>query len=108
MSVSDSPAAASPTHGASNAGPLARQAGDRLRALPFGPGITHVMAVVNLSPESRVRHSVVGSPEAALARAREYRDLGASIIDLGAQSSRVGIGSGPGNVLRRHVINSQL
>jgi dihydropteroate synthase len=62
-------------------------AGDRAGSLRFGPGITHVMAVVNLSPESRVRHSVVASPDAALARAREYRDLGASIIDLGAQSS---------------------
>ncbi len=62
-------------------------AGERVRRLEFGPGITHVMAVVNLSPESRVRHSVVESPDAALARAREYRELGASIIDLGAQSS---------------------
>ncbi len=60
---------------------------DRLRELEFGPGITHVMAVVNLSPESRVRHSVVGSPVEALTRAREYREAGASIIDLGAQSS---------------------
>ena len=60
---------------------------DRLRALEFGPDITHVMAVVNLSPESRVAHSRVGSPAEALARARHYRDLGASIIDLGAQSS---------------------
>jgi dihydropteroate synthase len=55
--------------------------------LRFGAGITHVMAVVNLSPESRVRASVVDSPEAALQRAREARDLGVSIIDLGAQSS---------------------
>lgn len=55
--------------------------------LEFGPDVTHVMAVVNLSPESRVRHSVVGSPQEALTRAREYRELGASIIDLGAQSS---------------------
>ena len=61
--------------------------GDLLRGFEFGPNITHVMAVVNLSPESRVRHSVVDSPAAALARARQYRDLGASIIDLGAQSS---------------------
>ena len=60
---------------------------DRLRALEFGPDITHVMAVVNLSPESRVAHSKVASPAEALQRAREYRDLGASIIDLGAQSS---------------------
>jgi dihydropteroate synthase len=57
------------------------------RRLEFGPDITHVMAVVNLSPESRVRHSVVDSPAAALERARACRDLGASIVDLGAQSS---------------------
>ncbi len=55
--------------------------------LEFGPNVTHVMAVVNLSPESRVTHSVVGSPAEALERARAYRELGASIIDLGAQSS---------------------
>jgi len=61
--------------------------GNRAAALEFGPRITHVMAVVNLSPESRVKQSVVDSPAAALARAREYRELGASIIDLGAQSS---------------------
>lgn len=59
----------------------------RDRRLRFGPDITHVMAVVNLSPESRVRHSIVGSPAEALATARRYRDLGATIIDLGAQSS---------------------
>ena len=53
----------------------------------FAPDVTHVMAVVNLSPESRVRQAVVDSPEAALERARWARDLGASIIDLGAQSS---------------------
>jgi dihydropteroate synthase len=81
------PGTAVPALGAVGAGPLGPSAGDRLQALEFGPGITHVMAVVNLSPESRVSHSVVASPAAALARAREYRDLGASIIDLGAQSS---------------------
>lgn len=53
----------------------------------FDGATTYVMAVVNLSPESRVAHSVVGSPAEALERARAYRDLGASIIDLGAQSS---------------------
>ena len=55
--------------------------------LEFGPNVTHVMAVMNLSPESRVKHSVVATPAEALARARSYRELGASIIDLGAQSS---------------------
>ncbi|MCU1455942.1 MAG: dihydropteroate synthase-like enzyme [Actinomycetia bacterium] len=57
------------------------------RTLEFDGHSTHVMAVLNLSPESRVRHSVVGSPEEALERARAYRSFGASIVDLGAQSS---------------------
>ncbi|HEY7438095.1 MAG TPA: dihydropteroate synthase [Acidimicrobiia bacterium] len=64
-----------------------RELAVRDRVLRFGDDVTHVMAVVNLSPESRVRESVVASPEAALARARAARDAGASIIDLGAQSS---------------------
>jgi len=55
--------------------------------LRFGDDVTHVMAVVNLSPESRVRHAVVNRADGALERARWARDLGASIIDLGAQSS---------------------
>ena len=59
----------------------------RDRRLEIADDATHVMAVVNLSPESRVQHSVVDSPAGALERARHYRDLGASIIDLGAQSS---------------------
>lgn len=50
-------------------------------------GVTHVMAVLNLSPESRNSHTVAASPEEALAVARRYRQEGASLIDLGAQSS---------------------
>ncbi|MFN8036924.1 MAG: dihydropteroate synthase [Acidimicrobiia bacterium] len=57
------------------------------RRFTFPGDRTYVMAVVNVSPESRVRHSVVDSPAAALERARMARDVGASIIDLGAQSS---------------------
>jgi len=57
------------------------------RRFTFPGDRTYVMAVLNVSPESRVRHSVVDSPEAARARARMARDAGASIIDLGAQSS---------------------
>lgn len=53
----------------------------------FDGSTTYVMGVVNVSPESRVRHSVVTSPEEALERADRYRQWGASIIDLGAQSS---------------------
>ena len=54
--------------------------------LGFG-GVTHVMAVINLSPESRNLHSVAAGPADALAMARRYRDLGATIIDVGGQSS---------------------
>ena len=50
-------------------------------------GVTHVMAVINLSPESKNTSSIAASPEDALERACCYRDLGASIIDLGGQSS---------------------
>jgi dihydropteroate synthase len=45
------------------------------------------MAVMNLSPESRIRQSIVAGVDAALERAHEFRSMGATIIDLGAQSS---------------------
>lgn len=56
-------------------------------ALPLG-GVTHVMAVINLSPESANGHTVAPTPERALALARRHRESGATLIDLGAQSSR--------------------
>lgn len=54
--------------------------------LVFG-SVTHVMAVINLSPESRNLHTIARTPEAALEMAHRYRDAGATIIDLGGQSS---------------------
>ncbi len=57
------------------------------QTLRFGDNVTHVMAVVNLSPESLVRQAVVDGADGALERARRAREFGASIIDLGAQSS---------------------
>jgi len=56
------------------------------RELAMG-GHTWVMAVINLSPESRNLHTVAQSPGHALEMAREYVALGATIIDLGGQSS---------------------
>lgn len=50
-------------------------------------GVTHVMAVINVSPDSRNVQSVATSPADALALARRYRSAGASIIDIGGQSS---------------------
>jgi dihydropteroate synthase len=54
--------------------------------LAFG-GVTYVMGVINLSPESRNTHTVANSAEEAVAMAKRYREWGAAVIDLGGQSS---------------------
>lgn len=55
-------------------------------SLTFG-GVTHVMAVVNLSPESSNQRTVAASLTAAVEMAERHREAGATIIDLGGQSS---------------------
>lgn len=45
------------------------------------------MAVINLSPESRNLHTVAATLDQARAMAYRYRDWGATVIDLGGQSS---------------------
>ena len=61
--------------------------------LPLGAGslrfgaVTHVMGVINLSPESRNRPTVVHAPHEALEMAQRYREWGATLVDLGGQSS---------------------
>lgn len=60
------------------------------RRFEFPGDRTYVMGVINMSPESRNQHTVAGSPADALQMARDYRGFGASIIDLGAQSSHYG------------------
>ena len=57
------------------------------RRFVFPGDRTYVMGVINMSPESRNQHTVAASAADALLLARSYRDFGASIIDLGAQSS---------------------
>ena len=59
---------------------------------------THLMGVVNLSPQSWYRESVSLTAEAAVRRGRVLMAQGASIIDIGAESSlahaeRVGEGA---------------
>lgn len=54
--------------------------------LDFGD-VTHVMGVINLSPESKNRDTFAPDVDTALAKAAAYRRAGASIIDVGAQSS---------------------
>jgi dihydropteroate synthase len=56
------------------------------QVLPLG-GITHIMGVINVSPDSKNTHTVARSVDEALAMADRYRQWGASIIDLGGQSS---------------------
>jgi dihydropteroate synthase len=56
------------------------------RVLPLG-GVTHVMGVINVSPESKNVHTVAPTVVDAITMANGYRELGASLIDLGGQSS---------------------
>lgn len=55
-------------------------------SLPLGE-ITYVMGVINVSPDSRNTHTVARSVDEALLMADRYRRWGASLIDLGGQSS---------------------
>jgi dihydropteroate synthase len=54
--------------------------------LPLGD-VTHVMGVINVSPDSKNTHTVARSVDEALLMADRYRAWGASLIDLGGQSS---------------------
>lgn len=51
-------------------------------------GRTKVMGVVNVSPESNNLHTVATTVPEAVRLAARYRDWGAEVIDVGAQSSR--------------------
>jgi dihydropteroate synthase len=57
------------------------------RRFEFPGDVTYVMGVINMSPESRNEHTVAASPDDALRMANAYRNHGAALIDLGAQSS---------------------
>ena len=46
-----------------------------------------MMGVINLSPDSKNTHTIARSVDEALAMADRYRQWGATIIDLGGQSS---------------------
>ena len=48
---------------------------------------TYLMGVVNLSPDSWYRESVVLSADAAIERGRVLREQGAAIVDVGAEST---------------------
>ena len=54
--------------------------------LPLGE-ITYVMGVINVSPDSRNTHTVARSVDEAILMADRYRQWGATLIDLGGQSS---------------------
>lgn len=52
-------------------------------------GVTHVMGVINVSPDSKNTHTVARSVDDALAMADRYRRWGASLVDVGGQSSHL-------------------
>ena len=54
--------------------------------LPLGDK-TYVMGVINVSPDSKNTHTVARSVDEALLMADRYRSWGATLIDLGGQSS---------------------
>lgn len=54
--------------------------------LPLGES-TYVMGVINVSPDSKNVHTVARSVDEALLMADRYRAWGATLIDLGGQSS---------------------
>jgi dihydropteroate synthase len=56
--------------------------------LPLGE-VTYVMGVINVSPDSRNVHTVAHSVDEALLMADRYRAWGATLIDLGGQSSHL-------------------
>ena len=57
-----------------------------MAGLEFG-GVTHVMGVINMSPESNNTHTVAEDVHTAIALADRYREAGATVIDIGGQSS---------------------
>ncbi|MGH3649401.1 MAG: dihydropteroate synthase [Acidimicrobiia bacterium] len=52
-------------------------------------GVTHVMGVINVSPDSKNTHTVARSVDEAVLMADRYREWGASLIDVGGQSSHL-------------------
>ena len=54
--------------------------------LPLGE-TTYVMGVINVSPDSKNTHTVATTIDEAVLMADRYREWGASLIDLGGQSS---------------------
>ena len=56
--------------------------------LPLGE-ITYVMGVINVSPDSKNVHTVARSVDEALLMADRYRSWGATMIDVGGQSSHL-------------------
>ncbi len=50
-------------------------------------GVTHVMQVINLSPESQQQHTVAADENEALDMALAGREAGVTLFDLGGQSS---------------------
>ena len=58
---------------------------------PFAWGVrTYVMAVLNVTPDSFSGDGIYLNPDVALARAEQFVDEGADLIDIGGESTRPG------------------
>lgn len=65
---------------------------------------THIMGIINLTPDSSSGDGLYNNPDLALKKAEEMADNGADIIDLGGESSRPGAKSVPIKEELRRVI----
>jgi 2-amino-4-hydroxy-6-hydroxymethyldihydropteridine diphosphokinase/dihydropteroate synthase len=83
------------------AGQTARDAARRWRgdstSVPFrttrsGLVLTELVGILNLTPDSFSDGGLFDQPEAAIARAHELAAQGATVIDLGAESTRPNVG----------------
>ena len=62
----------------------------RGRALAVGPGHVHVVGVLNATPDSFSDGGHYADVGAAVARAAEMAEAGASVVDIGGESTRPG------------------
>lgn len=59
-------------------------------SLPIGLQ-TYVMGIINVTSDSFTGDGVLGKPESAVSRAKEFESLGAHIIDVGGESARADV-----------------
>lgn len=71
-------------------GVLATMTAPRAAIGPLDMGRPHIMGILNVTPDSFSDGGSHDGPEAALLRAREMAEQGATLIDIGGESTRPG------------------